>query len=191
MGCYNPKSQKNLSKLAKKGLKILHFWTPWAIWCRYAQMTWDSFTKFGIQVCKVQTLLPAKFWIPGWILTTIFFQKTLKKRLKNPKFGFFGHIGCFMTARIVKFGINKHGPHMNPHAKFQKLGLNSFGDIRFWIFSKFCKFGFWIFLKKNRKYNCQFCENVLAYSFKVYQSNSIVSGRYDNPKSQKKNFKVG
>ena len=151
VGYNNPKSQKKPSKLAKKGLKILHFWTPWAIWRRYAQTIWDSFTKFGIQVLKVQALLHAKFWIPGWILTTIFLQKILKKRPKNPKFGFFGHIGCSMTIRIMKFGMNKHVPHMNPHVKFQKLGFNSFGEIWFWIFSKICNFGFLTFLKKKSK----------------------------------------
>ena len=151
VGYYNPKSQKNLSKLAKKGFKILHFWTPWAFWCRYAQTTWDSFTKFGIQVLKVQALLHAKFWIPGWILTTIFLQKMLKNCSKNPKFGFFGHIGCSMTTRIMKFGMNKHVPHMNWHAKFHKLGFNSFGEIWFWIFSKFCNFEFLTFLKKKSK----------------------------------------
>ena len=47
-----------------------------------------------------------------------------------------------MTIRIMKFGMNKHVPHMNSHAKFQKLGFNSFGEIWFWIFSKMCNFGF-------------------------------------------------
>ena len=42
----------------------------------------------------------------------------------------------------MKFGMNKHVPHMNSHAKFQKLGFNSFGEIWFWIFSKMCNFGF-------------------------------------------------
>ena len=146
-GYNNPKSLKNLSKLAKKGLKILRFWTPWPLWRRYGQTTWDSFTKFGIQVLKVQGLLHAKFWIPGWILSTVFFQKMLKKRSKNPKFVFFCHIGCSMTIRIMKFGMNKHVPHMNTHVKFQKPGFNTFGDIQFWSFSKFWIFYFFDFLK--------------------------------------------
>ena len=65
----------------------------------------------------------------------------LQKCSKNPKFRFFGHIGCSMTIRIMKFGMNKHVPHMNSHAKFQKLGFNSFGEIWFCIFSKMCNYG--------------------------------------------------
>ena len=71
-----------------------------------------------------------------------FFAKNPKKSPKNPKFGFFGHICHSMTIRIMKFRMKKLVPHMNPHIKFQKLGFNSFRDIWFWIFSKFCNFKF-------------------------------------------------
>ena len=48
-----------------------------------------------------------------------------------------------MTIRIMKFGMNKHVPHMNPHVKFQKLGFNSFGEI--------CNFGFFDSFEKQIK----------------------------------------
>ena len=148
-GTITQKARKTF--FGKKGLKILHFWTSWAIWCWYAQKTRDSVTKFGIQVLNVQALLHAKFWIPDWILTIGFFQKMLNKRSKNPKFGFFSRIGCSMTIRIMKFGMNKHVPHMNTHVKFQKPGFNTFGDIQFWNFSKFCIFWLLTFFWKNWK----------------------------------------
>ena len=138
----NPKSQKNLSKLEKKGPKILHFWTPWAIWWRYGQTALASYTKFGVQVLKGQPHLHTKFWVPVWILSTIFLQKTPIKRLKNQKIVFFGHICSSILIRIMKFGMNKLVPHKNPHVKFHNPVFSSFWVILFWIFPKFCNFRF-------------------------------------------------
>ena len=117
-GYNNPKSLKNLSKLAKKGLKILYFWTTWAIWCWYAQTTSVSFTKLSIQVLKVKAFLQAEFWIPASIFITVFPQKILKKCSKNPKYVFFDHIRYSVTIRIMKFGMKRHVLHMNPHKRF-------------------------------------------------------------------------
>ena len=64
-GMTTQRDKKPHQSWEKKGLKILHFWTPWAIWQRYSQTALASYTKFGIQVIKGQTHLHAKFWVPA------------------------------------------------------------------------------------------------------------------------------
>ena len=56
-----------------------------------------------------------------------------------------------MTIRIMKFGMNKHVPHMNPHVKFQSLGLIVLEKFDFEIFSKICNFGFFDIFEKQIK----------------------------------------
>ena len=141
-GYDNPKRQKNISKLGKKGPKILHFWTPWAIWWRYGQTALASYTKFGVQVLKGQPHLHTKFWVPVWILSTIFLQKTPIKRLKNQKIVFFCYICSSIVIGIMKFGMNKLVPDMNPHVKSHNPVFSSFRVILFWIFPKICYFWF-------------------------------------------------
>ena len=98
------------------------------------------------------------------------------KMLKKSQIWVFRHIDHSRTIRIIKFGMNKFAPHMNPHVKFQNTRFCSFEEIRIWMFSEILQFLILnIFLKNLDNIFANDYQICIANPYNVYQPDSIIS----------------
>ena len=116
-----------------------------------------------------------------------FFNKKVPKNAKNNQnLGFLSIYAILRPSGSQNLACIYKCPTSTHMSNFKSLGLIVLEIFSFEIFQNFAILDFLpFFLKKNEKYECQFCENGLANSYEVWKINSKVSEGYNDPNRPK------